>query len=153
MKLSEFKSALASVQTLNIQLPNGNPVPSHFHVTEIGKVSKQFMDCGGKIRNEQSINFQLWEARDFDHRINPEKLAHIIASSENNLNLDDREIEVEYQSDTIGKYGLDFDGAKFLLTTKRTDCLAKKTCGAPKGYIDNAPVETAVCCNSGAGCR
>ena len=47
------------------------------------------------------------------------------------LGLDDLNIEVEYQDTTIGKFGLDFDGTNFLLTTKQTDCLAKSYCEIP----------------------
>ena len=44
---------------------------------------------------------------------------------------EDAEIEVEYQSDTIGKYHLDFDGANFLLVATQTNCLAQDKCGIP----------------------
>ena len=50
MKLSEVKSALKSLETIGFQLPDGSLVPSHFHVTEVGKVSKHFIDCGGTLR-------------------------------------------------------------------------------------------------------
>jgi hypothetical protein len=33
--------------------------------------------------------------------------------------------EVEYQSDTIGKYDLDFNGKNFTLVNKQTACLAE----------------------------
>ena len=77
------------------------------------------------------MNFQLWEANDFDHRLAPQKLKDIIALSESKLGLEDAEIEVEYQSDTIGKYGLDFDGTHFMLTSQFTACLASDKCGIP----------------------
>ena len=48
-------------------------VPSHFHVTEVGKITKHFIDCGGTVRNEEVVNFQLWQADDYDHRLHPEK--------------------------------------------------------------------------------
>ena len=129
MKLSEIKSKLNQLETIAFQLPNGNLVPNHFHVTEVGKISKHFIDCGGTVRQEEVANFQLWEANDYDHRLHPEKLIHIIELSEKVLNIGDLEIEVEYQGDTIGKYNLDFDGENFLLTTKQTACLAQEACG------------------------
>jgi hypothetical protein len=98
----------------------------------VGKISKHFIDCGGTVRKENVANFQLWNADDYNHRLHPEKLIHIIELSEKILGLEDLEVEVEYQSDTIGKFGLDFDGVNFQLTTKRTDCLAKENCGVPK---------------------
>ena len=42
MKLSEIKSQLKSLTQISFQLPNGELVPSHFHVTEVGKISKHF---------------------------------------------------------------------------------------------------------------
>lgn len=132
MKLSEIKNHLAQLQTIGFKLPNGEYVPSHFHVTEIGKVTKDFIDCGGTIRHETATNFQLWEANDYNHRLHPEKLLKIINLSEELLGIQDSEIEVEYQGDTIGKYSLDFDGESLLLTSKSTDCLAKDLCGTPK---------------------
>ena len=47
------------------------------------------------------------------------------------MGIEDSEIEVEYQSETIGKYDLDFDGKNFVLVAKQTDCLAKDNCGIP----------------------
>ena len=132
MTLSEIKSKLKALDTIAFQLPNGTLVPNHFHVTEVGKISKHFIDCGGTVRTENVANFQLWEADDYDHRLHPEKLLNIIELSEKVLEIEDLEIEVEYQGDTIGKYGLDFDGTHFLLTSKLTDCLAKDKCGIPE---------------------
>ncbi len=130
MKLSEIKIHLQNLSTISFQLPNGNLVPSHFHVTEVGKVIKNFIDCGGKVRKEEVINFQLWEENDYNHRLHPEKLIHIIELSEKIFDFDDLEIEVGYQGkETIGKYGLEFDENKFLLTSKITACLAKDACG------------------------
>lgn len=133
MKLSEIKNHLKSLETIAFQLPNGTLVPSHFHVTEVGKVVKDFIDCGGKVRKEEVINFQLWEADDYNHRLHPEKLVQIIELSEKIFEFDDLEIEVEYQGkETIGKYGLNFNGTNFLLTSKVTACLAEDACGIPK---------------------
>ena len=73
MKLSEIKSELKTLKTIAFQLPNGTLVPNHFHVTEVGKISKHFIDCGGTVRTENVANFQLWEADDYDHRLHPEK--------------------------------------------------------------------------------
>lgn len=133
MRLSEIKNHLNNLDTIAFQLPNGDLVPSHFHVTEVGKITKDFIDCGGKVRKEEVINFQLWEANDYDHRLHPEKLLKIIELSEKTFQFRDVEIEVEYQGTaTIGKYGLDFDGRNFLLTSKLTACLAEDACGIPK---------------------
>ncbi len=131
MKLSEVKNILQTIDGVSFVLPNGTQVPAHFHVTEIGLIHKHFIDCGGTTRNEKVVNFQLWDANDYEHRLKPQKLLNIIALSEKQLGIEDLEIEVEYQSDTIGKYGLDFNGESFLLTQKKTACLASDQCGLP----------------------
>jgi len=131
MKLSEIKTILETVETVNFQLPNGNFVPEHFHVTEVGLITKNFIDCGGTARKETVVNFQLWDANDFEHRLKPKKLIHIIELSEKILGIEDFEIEVEYQDTTIGKYDLGFNGKDFLLLNKQTACLAQEQCGIP----------------------
>src|SRR5690606_20494666 len=76
-------------------------------------------------------NFQLWNADDFEHRLKPAKLLNIIKLSEEKLGIEDAEIEVEYQSNTIGKYALASDGTNFILQNKTTACLALDACGIP----------------------
>jgi len=154
MKLSEVKSALEKLKTIAFQLPNGELVPNHFHVTEIGKISKHFIDCGGTVRNEEVVNFQLWNANDYNHRLHPEKLLHIIELSQKTLNIEDLEIEVEYQGQTIEKFGLDFDEKNFLLTSKQTDCLAKDNCGVPteKPKVKLSEIQNTNSCAPNSGC-
>ncbi len=152
MKLSQIKNHLQNLETIGFQLPNGELVPAHFHVTEVGKITKDFIDCGGKVRSETVINFQLWEDSDYNHRLHPEKLVKIIEISEKMFNFDDLEIEVEYQGkETIGKYNLDFDGTNFLLTSKVTACLALDACGIPKPVIKVAQAVSS-CCDPKSGC-
>ena len=88
MKLSEIKQILTDLDTVIFQLPNKSIVPAHFHVTEVGVVTKKFIDCGGTVREEKVVNFQLWEAGDYDHRLAPKKLNNIIELSERTLNID-----------------------------------------------------------------
>lgn len=154
MKLSEAKSILRELQIIGFQLPNGELVPSHFHVTEVGRITKHFIDCGGTVRNEETVNFQLWNADDYDHRLHPEKLLNIIELSERVLGIPDLEIEVEYQAGTIGKYGLDFDGLYFVLTSKQTDCLAKDKCDLPteKSHLQISTLSSTSCDTSGGNC-
>lgn len=155
MKLSEAKEQLAGLEQIAFKLPNGELVPRHFHVTEVGKVTKDFIDCGGTVRHEEVVNFQLWNANDYDHRLHPEKLLKIIELSQRTLGIGDLDIEVEYQGDTIGKFGLDFDGSHFLLTSKQTDCLAKENCGIPdeKPRVKLSSLqESGGACAPGSGC-
>ncbi len=141
MKRSDIKQHLNTATDVNFQLADGTFVPAHFHVTEVGQVTKHFIDCGGTVRNEKVINFQLWNANDTDHRLKPQKLLQIISLSEKILGIEDLEIEVEYQSGTIGKYELDFNGKNFVLITKQTNCLANDSCGIPSDKIKMNLVE------------
>lgn len=157
MKLSEVKKALLNVDAVVFQLPsNQGFVPEHFHITEVGLITKNFIDCGGMVREEKVINFQLWEAGDYDHRLEPSKLLRIIEKSEEIFKFEELEIEVEYQQETIGKYGLDFDGTNFLLTNKQTACLAEDACGIPpakqKKALATLGVNAASCTPGGKCC-
>ena len=156
MKLSEIKRHLATAEAVNFRLPSGAYVPENFHVTEIGLVTRHFIDCGGTERLEKVVNFQLFDANDFEHRLKPQKLIKIITLSEDKLGIGDLEIEVEYQSETISKYGLHFNGKDFQLVPKHTACLASDACGIPSvkenrklGELVNAKESK---CTPGGGC-
>lgn len=155
MKLSEFKNKLLQIENFTIQLPNGTMVPSHFHITEMGLITKNFIDCGNTIREEKFIVFQVWYAQDFEHKLLPNKVLKIIDASRKLIGNQDLELEVEYQTEfTIGKFGLDFNESKFILTPKETTCLANDHCGVGvdkvKTHIEEK--EKVVCCASGTGC-
>lgn len=156
MKLSEVKEILAKAEAVNFKLEDGTIVPQHFHVTEVGLVTKNFIDCGGTVRTEKKVNFQLWNANDFEHRLAPQKLLNIISLSEKILELPDLEIEVEYQSSSIAKYDLAFDGKYFVLANTQTACLAIDACGIPaekqKIKLVQLPTTSQNSCTPGGGC-
>lgn len=154
MKLSQFKQHLDNVSRLNFVQPNGNLVPRHFHITEVGLTTKQFIDCGGAVRTEKVISFQVWTANDVDHRLDSQKLQKIIALAQPLLGNEDLEVEIEYQTETISRYGLGFNGQHFMLTTKYTDCLAKDHCGIPqeKQKIKLSDLHGSSCCLPNSGC-
>jgi hypothetical protein len=151
MKISELKQSLAGLAAINFRLPDGTALPPHFHVTEVGLVTKHFIDCGGTERRETVANFQLWEAGDYDHRLAPQKFLHILQLSARILGSEDLDIEVEYQQATIGKFGLVFDGQDFVLTAKQTACLAQDACGIPNAEVPLPQLQMAGC-TPGGGC-
>ena len=154
MKLSEIKEILPTLENVEFQLENGTFVPEHFHVTEVGQITKNFIDCGGVIRAEKVVSFQLWNANDLEHRLKPTKLLNIIKLSEKKLGMEDAEIELEYQSNTIGKYDLEFIGKTFVLKNKTTACLAEDACGIPseKQNLIELNVNQTNTCTPGGGC-
>lgn len=141
MTLSELHGALTDQENLTFQLPNGTTIAPHFHITEVGIVTKHFVDCGGTERLEKKINLQLWEANDYDHRVSASKFRSILEMSTNKLGLGNLEIEVEYQGETIGKYGLDKAGDIFRLTNTSTACLASEACGIPEVALEKSNME------------
>ncbi len=151
MNISEMKQVLPGLAAVNFRLPDGAYLPAHFHVTEVGLVTKHFIDCGGTERKEAVANFQLWEAGDYGHRLAPQKFLHILTLSERILGSEDLAMEVEYQQGTIGKFGLAFDGTDFVLTPKQTACLAQDTCGVPR-HAPARPQLQAASCTPGGGC-
>jgi len=156
MRLSEIKEILPTLNNVEFQLENGDLVPEYFHVTEVGTVTKNFIDCGGTVRSEKTVNFQLWNADDFEHRLKPAKLLDIIRLSEEKLGIEDHEIEVEYQNTTIGRFDLEFNGKNFVLKNKTTACLAQNACGIPpekqKVKLSDLSPDQASSCTPGSGC-
>ena len=151
MHISEMKQFLTGLDAVNFRLPTGEYLPAHFHVTEVGLVTKHFVDCGGVERRETVANFQLWEAGDYDHRLAPQKFLRILHLADKILGSEDLAIEVEYQQVTIGKFGLAFDGQDFVLTPKQTACLAQDACGIPNPAFSLPQLQTAGC-TPGGGC-
>ena len=155
MNLQEFKFALSQHpdHELGIRFDSGQEIAAHFHVTEIGKVTKDFVDCGGTRRMTVSCVLQTLVANDFDHRLKSDKLATIIKKA-SVLDLDDSlPMEVEVQTDTIGVYAFAAATAEngklvFTIDSKQTACLAPSTCG-----LDVLPVNGQVeCCGDETGC-
>jgi len=120
--------------SLHIMLPSGEFVPDHFHVTEVGRVQKTFIDCGGTRRESVSCLLQTWTAQDVEHRLIAGKLSTILKLAENVLGSDELPLEVEYGADVASQYAIaDVEvtpsGLLLILVGKQTDCLAPDKCG------------------------
>lgn len=155
MTLSEFKSRLSELKELKFHQEDGTAVPEHFHLTEVGVVNKQYVDCGGKERLENKISMQLWVASDVEHRLSPLKLMGILNAYAPLKDKGDSEIEVEYQRDTIGKYNLEYRNGHFVLGRTNTSCLAPDSCGLPlqKPKLKLSELQAQnQCCTPGSGC-
>ena len=133
--LSHLRSALAAAPDLPLTVvwPDGEPIESHFHVTEVGRVRKDFVDCGGTIRSQVTCLLQTWVADDTDHRITGAKLLRALAHAEPILGGDDLPVELEYEACNVVQLRLvsiaPEDGALVIrLASKHTDCLAKELC-------------------------
>ena len=119
--------------SLRFVLPTGEFIPDHFHVTEIGRVDKDFIDCGGTRRQSVSCMLQTWTANDFEHRLTAEKLAKIFKLACPVLKATDLPVEIEYGTEVAAQYALAKvevapEALHFVLAAKQTDCLARDKC-------------------------
>lgn len=150
MNITILKQHLATISTLSFKLPNQQFIPAHFHLTELGLTTKHFVDCGGTIRNEKVVSFQIWYANDVAHRLSVEKLLGIIEKGAALYQDENLAIEVEYQTDlSISKFGLAFENGIFYLTPKFTACLAEDKCGIPQ---ESLPIVSENNCTPNSGC-
>lgn len=157
MTLNDVKNKLQKMEQLRFSLPDNTVIPAHFHVTEVGVITRDFIDCGGVLRTENRINFQLWVSHDSDHRLGAAKLVSIIEKAETALKLENWEVEVEFQRDTIGKYGLAETENGFQMVNLQTACLAEDACGIPpvKPKLELKSISksnSTNCCTPGSGC-
>ncbi len=138
MKLSELKSLLSQhpQRSFRLRLPEGGTVPACFHVTEVARLHKTFLDCGGKLREITTCQLQVWVGDDFQHRIETEKMAAILDLAISILPDDSVPVEIEYQDHVISQYTLSAyellaDSVVLILANKHTECLAPELCGLP----------------------
>jgi hypothetical protein len=118
---------------VHVMLPGGEFVPDHFHITEVGRVHKQFIDCGGTRRETLSCTLQVWVAHDTEHRLDSTKLSKIMQIASPLLD-DDVPLVVEYGSEAVAQYPVgDVEvtpkGLLLVLGAKPTACLAPDKCG------------------------
>ena len=159
MTLSELKSLLAaySGRFFRIALPDGNALPVSFHVTEVGRVQKTFLDCGGKLRESITCQLQVWVGEDYDHRIETEKMVKILEKANAYLTDETIPVEVEYEDKVISQYIISSheltDEAVILrLAHKHTECLAPELCGLPSPDRLPAIGNKAPCCGPSGCC-
>ena len=136
MTVSEFLAVLVANPgvKMHFMLPDQSFVPAHYHITEIGRVQKDFIDCGGTVRSKTSCMLQIWVATDVDHRLETTKLAKIMEIARPLLQSNDLPVEVEYEDAVVSQYpvgGAEVtpSGILLYLGSKHTACLAPEKCG------------------------
>jgi hypothetical protein len=145
MKLNDLKATLALHPDARprFTLPDGDQIPAHFHITEVGHVTKRFIDCGGKLHDRKdTCLLQTWVADDYDHRLTAGRFAKILQLGDKVLPHDDLEVEVEYDCCVVAQYPiasaeLRGEHIEIQLGEKRTACLARERdasacCGSSK---------------------
>lgn len=138
MNVGELKNVLArhSEMTVRFQLPNGQTVPAHAHVTEVARIDKHFVDCGGTLRADAMCRLQTWVHDDLDHRLTAGKLLRILEKAQPILKADELEVDVEHELEFISQFpliGAEPHGSKLQLQlgTRHTACLAMELCCPP----------------------
>lgn len=142
MKVTELKNELNKKPTAHLRfvLPDGEAVPAHAHVTEVARIDKRFIDCGGTLRNDSHCRLQTWFSDDLDHRLTAGKLAKILEMAAPVLGPDDLEVDVEHEVGFITQFPLkavEAAGGEIILrlSERHTACLAPDKCKPPKKVI------------------
>jgi hypothetical protein len=133
--VSTLKAALAQSPELPLTViwTDGEPIEAHFHVTEVGRVQRDFVDCGGTIRRVVTCLLQTWVGEDSDHRITAGKLLQAFAHAAPILGDEDLPVELEYETCNVVQLtvaALRREDTRLVLQlgSKHTDCLAKELC-------------------------
>ncbi len=138
MKLSQFTELLQAhpAKPFRLVLPGQNTVPVSFHITEVGHVTKRFIDCGGRLHTVQTCQLQAWLGDDTDHRLLAGKMAGVLTLAEAKGVLptgEDLDVEIEYEDSVLSQYPIAShtvteEAVVLTLAAKHTDCLAKESC-------------------------
>lgn len=133
MNLIQLQSVLRddAAKSARFVLPNGDLIPAHAHVTEVGHVVRNFIDCGGVIGRKEAAVLQTWVGEDNEHRLTSGRLAEILQLGERVLPDATLEVEVEYDCCVVAQYPVtsarpDGDHLDILLGKKQTQCLARE---------------------------
>ena len=112
-------------------LPDGDYVPAHAHVTEVGHVVRNFIDCGGVIGKEEKVLLQTHVGNDTDHRLRSDRLAKILRLGSRVIPSSDLAVDVEYDCCVVAQYPIgeataDGEHLNLMLQHGRTQCRARE---------------------------
>ena len=150
MTLHDLKDALKANPKLfpRFVLPNGDCIPAHAHVTEVGHVARSFVDCGGLTGKEEKILLQTHVGDDADHRLRSDRFAKILELGNSVIPSADLDVAVEYDCCVVAQYPIaearpDGEHLNLILRRGRTQCRAR----------ERRESETAAdCCTTSAAC-
>jgi len=151
LKLDHLLKTLSDypATAVRLMMPDQTFVPDHFHITEVGRVQKDFVDCGGTIRSQTACVLQVWLANDTDHRLNSDKLLQIMRLAAPVLMSSELPVELEYEEQTLSQYQLtevDTSTSEIVLrlVSKHSGCLAPDRCGVKFEFVSDC--EGPNCC-------
>lgn len=151
MKLHELLAALkeSSATSTRFVLPDGDYIPAHAHVTEVGHVVRNFIDCGGVIGKEEKVLLQTHVGDDAEHRLTSDRFSKILQLGDRvipNANLD---VDVEYDCCVVAHYPIaavraEGEHLDLMLQRGRTQCRARERRETKMG--DTCCATAAACC-------
>jgi hypothetical protein len=150
MKLSDLRAVLGQHpdKFARFVLPGGDFIPAHAHVTEVGHVAKNFIDCGGVMGKSETVLLQTHVGQDTEHRLKTDRFAKILQLGERVLPHNQLEVEIEYDCCVVAQYPIETvapagEHLDVMLGKRQTQCLAnerRKSVGAE------------ACCGTAAAC-
>ena len=153
MKLSDLRLVLEKHPNSRPRfvLPTGDFIPPHAHVTEVGHVAKNFIDCGGVTGKSETVLLQTHVGQDTDHRLRSDRFAKILQLGERVLPHDQLEVEVEYDCCVVAQYPVSEvkvagEHLDLILGKRRTQCLAQERRKAA------GEVQPEACCATASAC-
>ena len=132
-------------------LPDGDFIPPHAHVTEVGHLVKNFIDCGGVTGRSESVVLQTHVGRDVEHRLRSDRFAKILQLGGRVLPSDQLDVEIEYDCCVVAQYPVvevkpAGEHLDVLLGKRKTQCLAQER--RKTGEVETCCATSATaCCN------
>ena len=133
MTLHDLKNALKAnpKRFPRFVLPNGDYIPAHAHVTEVGHVARSFVDCGGLTGKEEKILLQTHVGDDADHRLRSDRFAKTLQLGNRVIPSADLDVAVEYDCCVVAQYPIaeatpEDEHLNLILRRNRTQCRARE---------------------------
>ena len=150
MNFHDLQSALQTNPKLfpRFVLPNGDYIPAHAHVTEVGYLVRNFIDCGGLTGKEEKVVLQTHVGNNTDHRLRSDRFAKILQLGNRVIPSPNLDIDVEYDCCVVAQYPIadakpDGEHLKLILGRGRTQCRARERRESQTG---------ADCCTTSPAC-
>lgn len=150
MRLTELKQAVQQhpQNFPRFVLPDGDHIPRHAHVTEVGHVVKTYIDCGGETGTEEKVLLQTHVGHDTEHRLRSDRFVRILQLGERVLPDDQLNVEVEHDCYVVAQYPIsevkrEGEHLDIILQRGRTQCRARERREADTNEA---------CCGANAGC-
>ena len=130
-------------------LPDGSYIPAHAHVTEVGHVVRNFIDCGGLTGKDEKVVLQTHVGNDAGHRLRSDRFARILRFGTRVVPSADLDVDVEYDCCVVAQYPIakatpDGELLNLILQRGRTQCRARER--------REGETATGCCVTSGACC-